>query len=91
MRLRWYSWSFRWGKQKKQREVQEKTWEIQEDSVFLKITDEQENGYQFHKIKGILTGIFKNGQNLLVSPTQLSLWRAPTDNERHMKTKMGSV
>ena len=77
------------GKQKKQREVQEKTWEIQEDSVFLKITDEQENGYQFHKIKGILTGIFKNGQNLLVSPTQLSLWRAPTDNERHMKTKWG--
>lgn len=70
-------------------ETEDKLWKMQESNIFLKVYDEQENGYIFHKIKGNLVGILKNGKNILEAPVQLSLWRAPTDNERHQKTKWG--
>lgn len=45
--------------------------------------------YTFHKVHGTLTGILKNGKNLLAAPAHLDVWRAPTDNDRHIKMNWG--
>ncbi len=55
----------------------------------IKIVDAEENGYIFHKVKGNLTAILKNGKNLLTQSAQMSVWRAPTDNDRHVKNSWG--
>ena len=64
-------------------------WSVKEDKLFLEIKDERGNGYTFHKIKGILWGVYEEAENLLTEPMKLSVWRAPTDNDRHIKEDWG--
>ena len=75
--------------EKQKEDFEEIKWNVLEDKLYLKIVDEKENGYVFHKIKGNLCGILKNGKNMLEKQAEFSVWRAPTDNERHMKNKWG--
>ena len=44
-----------------------------------------ETVYTFDKLHGTLTSIVDNGRELLASPLELSIWRAPTDNDRKIK------
>jgi len=46
--------------------------------------------YVFSKHYGTFTGIAVNGEEKLVSPMKLTLWRAPTDNDRNIKALWGS-
>lgn len=64
-------------------------WSVQEDKVLLQIKDEKGNGYAFHKIHGMLWGIYEEGEELLTEPMRLSVWRAPTDNDRRIKEDWG--
>lgn len=41
------------------------------------------------KDTGLLTQLVKNGRPLLVGPMSLTVWRAPTDNERNVAPKWG--
>ncbi len=41
-------------------------------------------GFHVSGKTGCIDGIYKNGKNLLKAPLQLSVMRAPTDNERNM-------
>ncbi|NMA95109.1 MAG: DUF4981 domain-containing protein [Clostridiales bacterium] len=45
--------------------------------------------YTFNKHLGNLTGISIEGKDLLASDTQITAWRAPTDNDRRIKYKWG--
>ena len=42
--------------------------------------------YRFDTRKGVIAGMTKDGQQQLASPLVLSVWRAPTDNERGVKS-----
>lgn len=68
----------------------EGSWKVSEDKLTVTVTDETASiGYTFHKVHGTLTGILKNGKNILVNPAHLDVWRAPTDNDRHIKMTWG--
>ena len=41
--------------------------------------------YRFGKESGMLTGIQRNGRELLATPAALTVWRAPTDNDSRVK------
>jgi beta-galactosidase len=43
--------------------------------------------YALSKKTGLFTSIVKEGSELLASPSSLTIWRAPTDNERNVKHK----
>lgn len=45
--------------------------------------------YIFNKHYGMLESIVKNGKELLSDFMRLSVWRAPTDNDRHVKNEWG--
>ncbi len=45
--------------------------------------------YTFSKMHGTISSIKKDGCELLASPLQLTVWRAPTDNDRKIKSKWG--
>ena len=45
--------------------------------------------YIFNKHYGMLESIVKNGKELLGDFVRLSVWRAPTDNDRHIKNEWG--
>lgn len=45
--------------------------------------------YTFSKMLGTISSIKKDGRELLASPLQLTVWRAPTDNDRKIKSKWG--
>lgn len=47
--------------------------------------------YIFNKHYGAFESIIKNGEEQLASMTRLSVWRAPTDNDRQVKKKWGLV
>lgn len=64
-------------------------WTVMEEGRILKILNRKGDGYSFHTIRGNLCGIWKNGKNMLLDEMHLSVWRAPTDNERHLKTSWG--
>lgn len=60
--------------------------EIQEDKhQYLIRTGDAE--YVISKDTGELIHIRKNGEDRILSPMKLTAWRAPVDNERHMKAK----
>ena len=42
--------------------------------------------YTFNKLKGLFESIHKRGQSLLEAPMEFNLWRAPTDNDRNIRT-----
>ena len=45
--------------------------------------------YTFSKNLGTFVSLIKNSQEQIVAPIKLSAWRAPTDNDRHIKSKWG--
>lgn len=62
---------------------------VTQDFNNLKIMSTNAGGFEFHKQKGVLSGIYKNGKNILLKPFIPSVWRAPTDNDRHIKHDWG--
>lgn len=46
-----------------------------------------ETVYRIDKIRGLVTSIVDNGKELLTSPVTPTVWRAPTDNDRKIKSK----
>lgn len=47
--------------------------------------------YRFDTRKGAIVGMTKNGEQQLAGPLVLSSWRAPTDNERNVKSNWEST
>lgn len=45
--------------------------------------------YTVSKHSGMFTKISMHGENMLTAPTEMSVWRAPTDNDRHLKNVWG--
>ena len=43
--------------------------------------------YRFSKLTGLWERLERDGKSLLVRPMELNLWRAPTDNDRYVKTQ----
>jgi Beta-galactosidase/beta-glucuronidase len=41
--------------------------------------------YTFDRLRGLLVGITHNGRELLDVPAHLTVWRAPTDNDRNVQ------
>ena len=69
--------------------VQKNTWTVNENGNILEIMNSEKDGYSFHKVKGTLQGIWRAGNNLLLQDVELGTWRAPTDNDRHIKDIWG--
>ncbi len=44
-----------------------------------------ETQYKFDRIHGIISDIVDNGKSMLASPARLTVWRAPTDNDRNIR------
>lgn len=70
-------------------ETEKNIWTVRENGRLLEVRNQNEDGYSFHTIRGTLCGIRKNGKELLNGDMHLSVWRAPTDNDRHIKHKWG--
>lgn len=68
---------------------EEVSYDVTEENEFVKVLDGDKNGFIFHRHHGTLCGIIKKGKNLLESEMSLSVWRAPTDNDRHVKNDWG--
>ncbi len=64
-------------------------WKAEENGCYLDLIHENGTVYRFHKIHGTLCQIRKEGKSLLAAPMHLSLWRAPTDNDRKIKHQWG--
>ena len=47
--------------------------------------------YVFNKHYGAIESIVKGGREILKRPVKLSVWRAPTDNDRRVEEKWGHV
>lgn len=68
---------------------EEFVWSVTENGRMLEIRNQQGDGYSFHTVRGTLCGIWKKGKNMLLGEMHLSVWRAPTDNDRHIKHTWG--
>lgn len=55
----------------------------------LEVRNDTGDGYSFHKVRGTLCGISKDGEQLLKADVLPGIWRAPTDNDRHIKNIWG--
>lgn len=64
-------------------------WKIREEGNFLHIRNRDQDGYSFHMVRGALSGIYQKGCNLMLSDMELTAWRAPADNDRHIKSQWG--
>lgn len=47
--------------------------------------------YIFNKHYGCFESMIKDGKHLICDMPRLTLWRAPTDNDRHIKSKWGYI
>ena len=43
--------------------------------------------YTFDKTAGVITSLTSDGKELLDEPVRLTVWRAPTDNDRNIKNE----
>ncbi len=60
--------------------------EVEEDTAFHLITATVgEISYIFNSATGKLTRILSDGEDLLLEPAELTVWRAPTDNDMHIR------
>ena len=59
-----------------------------EDSHFIIFSGENFK-YTFSKDLGTFTSFIKNDEEQLIEPVSLTVWRAPTDNDRNIKNKWG--
>ena len=57
---------------------------VEESERFLVVSNEH-FAYTYHKQKGIWKSMVYRKRNLLERPMEYNLFRAPTDNDRHMK------
>ncbi len=57
-----------------------------EDNRYIRV-EADETVYTFDKPHGTLCGIENNGRQLLTEPAKLTVWRAPTDNDRNIKNQ----
>lgn len=57
-----------------------------EDDLRVYINGKNYN-YIFNKHYGNIEGIVKNGEKLLSKPVDLSVWRAPTDNDKRIRSR----
>ncbi len=57
---------------------------ITEDGDLLRVQTET-TAYTFSKLYGQFVSIKKEGKELLAAPVRLSVWRAPTDNDRNIR------
>lgn len=60
-----------------------------EDSRELKVFCDGDISYTFNKHVGNLVDISSGNKSILVDGTQITAWRAPTDNDRKIKHKWG--
>ena len=58
------------------------------ERIFVKTKDCE---YVFNRHYGTIESIVKDGREILKSPVRLSVWRAPTDNDRRVEEKWGHV
>ncbi len=63
---------------------------VKEDDRYFYI-DTASMQYRFNKHYGAIDSIVKNGEELLSDIVRLTAWRAPTDNDRHIKKKWGYI
>ena len=63
---------------------------ITEDDYRIYINGDNYN-YIFNKHYGAFESIIKNGKELLGDFPKLTAWRAPTDNDRHVRSKWGLI
>jgi len=61
---------------------------IQEQEHVYVIGDEDDS-YQISKHTALPIHIICDGEEVLMAPVELSVWRAPIDNERRVKNKLG--
>ncbi|MDR2043990.1 MAG: DUF4981 domain-containing protein [Clostridium sp.] len=62
---------------------------VDETKDLLEIVCGDGNGYRFDKNRGRLLGIRRKGRELLAEGAKITAWRAPTDNDRHIKHRWG--
>ncbi len=62
---------------------------VEENDNVLEIYCADGSGFSFDKNKGCLCDIKVKGQNLLEDEAKITAWRAPTDNDRHIKYQWG--
>lgn len=62
---------------------------IKESGNMLEIYYADGSGFSFDKNRGCLCGIKVKGQELLEEEAKITAWRAPTDNDRHIKYQWG--
>ncbi len=58
------------------------TTDIDEREIVLQTAT---TAYTLNKLSGLITSIVDNGTEMLASPIDLNIWRAPTDNDRKVK------
>ena len=68
--------------------VPEASRDIAEDDYRVYISGENYS-YIFNKHYGTIESLVKNGKEQLATPVSLSVWRAPTDNDRRVEEKWG--
>jgi len=59
---------------------------VAEDEQFLEVFT-NETGYLFDKQTGKIVKVVHNGTDMLSSPVDFAIWRAPTDNDRYVKNE----
>ncbi len=59
---------------------------VAQDERYLEVFT-NETGYLFDKQNGKIVTILHHGKEMLASPIDLNIWRAPTDNDRYVKNE----
>ena len=58
---------------------------VQEDDYYLTVVSEK-FCYTYDKLKGLFSRMVNANQNLLEHPMEYNVWRAPTDNDRNIRS-----
>ncbi|MBO4284377.1 MAG: DUF4981 domain-containing protein [Clostridia bacterium] len=59
---------------------------VEENETFVTVTDDS-RVYTFSRESGCLVSLLSDGAEMLEAPVVPTIWRAPTDNDRHIKKK----
>lgn len=80
-----------------QHEIKDVKPSVELDDAFTAFTEDKYNiyaetndvKYTFSKLYGNFESIVKNGEEILDGHVRLTMWRAPTDNDRHVRARWG--
>jgi len=72
-----------------EQEREASVWRLSEEHETVTVLNAAGIGYSFHKTRGHLCGIWQGGRNMLSADAHLDVWKAPTDNDRHVKRLWG--